>query len=157
LLAFPVPPAVELMAPVVLAMLSPPAVPATVTDNVQVPGLPPVPAGIVPLDRETEEPLGLKVPPQVFVTVGDADTATPAGNGSENATPVKATEFVAGLLRVKLRVLLAPRVMVVGVKALVIVAGAATISVAACVGLTPVPPLVEEIKTVPFAPSTRLL
>ena len=136
--------------------MSPPAVPVTVTDNVQVPGLPPVPAGIVPPDSDTEELPG-KVPPQVFVTVGDVDTTRPVGNGSENATPVKATVFVAGLVRVKLRVLLAPRVMVVGAKALVIVAGAATVSVAACVGLTPVPPLVEEIKTVPFVPSTRLL
>src|SRR5579859_1824104 len=134
LLVVPVPPSIEVTAPVVLLLL-PAVVPATSTEKVQVDptagdavSVPPdrlmlpLPAGavIVPL-------------PQEPVTLGIAATTTPAGRLSVKATPLRALA-VFGLVMVKLRVLVA-------LKALLMVGGAMTVRLA--FEAFPMPPSVE--------------
>src|SRR5260221_96523 len=148
LLVAPVPPSVEVTAPVVL-LLSPAVVPVTSTEKVheepaageavKVPPdrlmvLLPAVAVIVPL-------------PQEPVTLGVAATTRPAGKLSVNATPLSALA-VFGLVMVKLSVLLAFNAMLVGLKALLIVGGATTVMEAFAV--FPVPPLVEVTWTLLF-------
>src|SRR6266853_1481650 len=146
LLVAPVPPSVEVTAPVVL-LLSPAVVPVTSTEKVheepaageavKVPPdrlmvLLPAVAVIVPL-------------PQEPVTLGVAATTRPAGKLSVNATPLRALA-VFGLVMVKLSVLLAFNAMLVGLKALLIVGGATTVMEAFAV----VPWTVNEIMQLVF-------
>lgn len=142
LLVVPVPPSVELIAPVVLDLV-PALVPVTSAekvhddpaagDAVRVPPdrlIMPLPATavIVPL-------------PQVPVTLGVAATATPAGRVSVKATPLRALA-VLGLVMVKLSVLLAFSAMLVGLKALLMVGGATTVKLAVLL-VAPAPDSVE--------------
>jgi hypothetical protein len=141
LLVVPVPPSVEVTGPVVLLLL-PAIVPVTSTENVhddpaagdavnvppdRVIVLLPATAVIVPL-------------PQEPVTFGVAATTTPAGKLSVNATPLSALAVFA-LVMVKLSALVAFNAMLVGLKLLLMVAGATTVRLAFAV--LPVPPSVE--------------
>jgi hypothetical protein len=97
----PVPPSLELMAPVVLFFV-PAVVPVTATVTVQLlPGV-----AIAPLVRETvvAPAAGANVPPQLFVAAGVAATCMPAGNVSETAMFVSPTVFPAGFVIVSVRV-----------------------------------------------------
>ncbi len=149
LLVAPVPPSVELTFPVVLLLL-PAVVPVTFTekvhdepaagDAVSVPPerlmlLLPAIAVIVPL-------------PQEPVMLGGVATTTPAGRLSVKATPLRALA-VLGLVMVKLSVLLLFNTTLVGLKALLMVAGADTVRLAVLLA-TPVPPLVEVIVPPPL-------
>src|SRR5438552_504775 len=141
LLTVPVPPSVELTALVVLLLL-PAVVPVTSTENVHV-----EPAAgdavSVPPDRLMlllPATAVIVPPPQDPVTLGVAATTRPAGRLSVNATPLNAT-LVFGLLMLKLNVLFAFSAMLVGLNALVMVGGLATVRLA--VAVLPVPPLVE--------------
>lgn len=86
------------------------------------------------------------VPPQVLFRLLGVATTIPAGRVSENATPVSATAFAAGLVMVKLRVETPLTAMVVGLKALAMEGGATTSMEADAV--PPVPPSVEVISPV---------
>jgi hypothetical protein len=97
----PVPPSLELMAPVVLFFV-PAVVPVTATVTVQLlPGV-----AIAPLVKETvvAPAAGANVPPQLFVAAGVAATCIPAGNVSETAMFVSPTVFPAGFVIVSVRV-----------------------------------------------------
>jgi len=130
----PVPPFVELTAPVVL-LAAPTVESVTLTEMEQLAGgaamLPPVRV------REVSPPLGANVPPQVFVALGVAATLTFAGSGSVMATPDSATVLAAGFVMVIVSVEVAPMPMLVGAKVLVTVGGATTTSVAMEVLPTP--------------------
>src|SRR5712691_3881786 len=138
LLVVPVPPSVELTAPVVLPLL-PAVVPVTSAENVHVEPaagdavnvppdklmlLLPATAVIVPL-------------PQEPITLGVAATATPAGKLSVKPTPLSALA-VFGLVMVKLKVLLEFNATLVGLNPLLIVGGATTVMLA--FEVLPVPP-----------------
>src|ERR1043166_6208509 len=155
LLAVPVPPSVELTAPVVL-LASPATVPFTSTlivHDVLWATLPPerlitpVPAVAVP------------VPPHVLLTVGVAETTRVAepgplltGSVSLNATPVRSPSAgvagLFGLLMVKVTVVVPFRGMLAAPKAFAIVGGATTVIEAVAVAL--VPPSVELTTTLLF-------
>src|SRR5258708_21952698 len=116
-LATPVPPSVEVGAPIVL-LLVPAVVPVTFTENRQ--DYPPAGnAVIVPPDR-----LILLLPatavivplPQEAVKFGVGAITTPAGRLSVNATPLSVLA-VFGFVILKLSVLLGVSAMVAGVKA----------------------------------------
>jgi hypothetical protein len=96
---FPVPPFVELIAPLVL-FFAPPVVPVTftlTTHEAFAATVPPVRLMLpVPAVAVTE-------PPQLLVTAGVLATTNPAGNASLNASPLSATVFATGLVMVKLR------------------------------------------------------
>jgi hypothetical protein len=144
LLVAPVPPSVELTAPVVLA-LAPAVVPVTFTLNVQEPL-----AAIVPPERliEPEPATAVMVPlPQVPVSPFGVETTKPAGSVSLNATPVSAT-VVFGLLMVKLRLVEPFRGMLAAPNALLIVGGPTTVMLA--LEVLPVPPFVELTVTLLF-------
>jgi hypothetical protein len=99
LLGAPVPPSVELTAPVVLA-LAPAVVPVTFTENVQEPL-----AAIVPPVRLTvpEPATAVMVPlPQVPVRPFGVETTRPVGKVSLNATPVAATAVVFWIVKLRL-------------------------------------------------------
>jgi hypothetical protein len=148
----PVPPLLELTVPVVF-VTAPIVVSVTLTEMLQfVPGVevaPPVRFKMVSVAA------GLKIPPQVSVAFGVAATLMPGGSESEIATPVSVTPvaFVAGLVIVMVRVEVPPDPMLVGLKALITVGGATTVSTALAV--LPVPPLVEVTAPVvlDFAPT----
>jgi hypothetical protein len=136
LLVVPVPPSVELTAPVTL-FLVPGEVPFTLTESVHE-----LAAATVPPVRLTDElpAVLLKVPPQLFTRFGLLATCTPAGKVSAKATPVSVVaEF--GLVMVKLNVEVAFTAMLAGEKPLLMVGGATTVTLAEAV--LPVPPLVE--------------
>src|SRR5262249_54071101 len=124
LLVVPVPPLVELTAPVVL-FLAPAVVPFTVTLIVQ---LPPGPAGMVPLVRLTEvaAAAAVKYTPQLFTAAGVYATTNPLGRLSVNATPVSATALE--LFRVKVREVVPVCAIVAAPKALLIVGGETTVN-----------------------------
>jgi hypothetical protein len=117
-----------------------PAVAAvTLTLTVQVPG---VPEGMLRLLRLTDAAPAVAptVPVQVVVALGVAATTRfpgVVGNVSENATPVRATVFTVGFVRVKVMVEVPFTGMVLGEKALLIEGGATT-SNALLVPLIPV-------------------
>jgi hypothetical protein len=136
LLVVPVPPSFEVIAPVVLSFV-PAVAPNTLTDSVQV-----LVTGSVPPDKLSDgaPATGAKVPPQVLVAPGGDATTTPAGKLSVNPIPVSAT-FVFGLAMLKVKVLVAPTRIVVGLNALLMVGGVATVRVA--VAAAPLPPSVE--------------
>ncbi len=79
------------------------------------------------------------VPPQI---VADAfATVSPVGNVSVNATPVKATAFVAGFVIVNVSEVVAFSGIVLGLNTFAIDGGASTLTLADAV--PPVPPFVE--------------
>ncbi len=140
LLVVPVPPSVEVIAPVVLLLL-PAIVPVTSTEKVQVD---PAAGDAVRVPPERVMVLlravAVIVPaPQEPVMLGVAATTTPAGRLSVKATPLSALA-VFGLVMVKLSVLLEFNATLVGLKALLMVGGPTTMTLALAV--LPVPPLV---------------
>src|SRR5258708_902816 len=145
----PVPPLVELTAPVVLVYW-PAAAPVTVTENTHwlftaiVAPVSVIPVGFVVVS----------VPPQVLDEL--LATVSPVGSVSLNATPVSATVFAAGLVIVNCNELVAFRAMLVGLKTLAMVGGATTVRVAVLL-VVPVPPSVEVIAPVVLFSSPALV
>src|SRR5215831_11202318 len=144
LLVVPVPPSVELIAPVVL-LASPAAVPVTLTVSVQEELCVPLP----PDRLMTPVPaVAVTLPPQVLVTPGvPATTNVPVAEGSVslNATPVRSplagVPGLFGLLIVKVTVVVPLSGILAAPKALLMVGGATTVTVALAVLL--LPPSVE--------------
>ncbi len=130
----PVPPFVEVTAPVVLVN-TPDVVPVMVTLNTQVP----LAATVAPVKLITFA-LMESVPPQTVDVVLAA--VKPVGKGSVNATPVKATVGEAFVI-VNVRLLVPLRTIVVGLKTSAIEGGPTTVTDA--VAVPPVPPSVEVI------------
>jgi len=152
LLAVPVPPSVELIAPVVL-LASPATVPVTLTDKVQ----DALCATEAPERLITPVPaVAVTVPPQVLVTPGVAETTRVAdpgppltGSVSLKATPVRSPPAVAfGLLIVNVTVVVPFRGMLAAPKAFAIAGGATTVMEA--FDVLPVPPSVEVTWTLLF-------
>jgi hypothetical protein len=137
LAVLPVPPLVELTAPLVLVYW-PDAMPVTFTTRVQF-----VFTAMLPPVREmlVEPATAVAVPPQVFERPFGVETTSPVGSVSVNATPVSATVFAAGFVMVKVSVVVPFSGIVVGLKALAIDGGATTLMEAEAV--PPVPPSVE--------------
>src|ERR1700733_3497835 len=135
LLVVPVPPLLEVTAPVVLFQ-TPPVAPVTVTLNCM---LEPA-ATVAPESEITPVPaVVVSVPPASLVL--EVATVRPDGRVSVKPTPVKATvEF--GLVMVKVRLVVPFSGMLDAPKALLIVGGPSTVIVAVLLVL-PVPPLVE--------------
>src|SRR5215831_212220 len=148
LLAKPVPPSVELIAPVVL-LASPAAVPVTLTVSVHAEL-----CVTLPPDRlMTPVPaVAVTLPPQVLVTPGvPATTNVPVAEGSVslNATPVRSPAAVVfGLLMVKVTVVVPFNGIEAAPNALLMVGGATTVTVA--FDVLPVPALVEVACTLLF-------
>ena len=86
------------------------------------------------------------VPPHVPPRLLGVATTIPDGSVSEKATPVSATAFAAGLVKVKVSVETPFTAMIVGLKALAMEGGATTSMEADAV--PPVPPSVEVIAPV---------
>src|SRR5713101_753853 len=132
----PVPPSVELTLPVVLS-LEPEVVGVTftLTAHELLAVIPP------PLKLMVVSPAaGANVPPHVLLEPGTAATCRPSGKVSLTATPLKAVP-VLGLVMVKVRVEVPPTEVLVGEKALLMLGGATTVTLA--IAVLPVPPLVE--------------
>jgi len=131
---FPVPPLVEVTLPVML-FLVPFVAPVTVTLNWHW-----LLVLIVAPDRAIPEGLVVvKVPPH---TVAEAfATVSPAGKVSVKATPLSASGFAAGLVMVKVNEVVPLSGILAAPKALAMLGGASTLSVAEAV--PPVPPLAE--------------
>src|SRR5262249_32953905 len=152
LLVAPVPPFVELTAPVVFDTV-PDCVPVTFTTIVQVaPGvamLPPVRLMLVLLAA------AVTVPPQEFVTPGVLATCSPLVNVSLNAIPFSALVLLAGFVIVNVTVVVPFSGMLTAPKALEMVGGATTFRSAVLL-VVPVPPSVEVIAPVVLlaSPST---
>src|SRR5216683_7580117 len=109
LLVVPVPPLLELTAPVVL-FFTPAVVPVTSTLIVQLL----LDARLPPLKLRVVSPAeGLNVPPQPLLEFGVLATTKPAGRLSVNARPFSIT-LLFGFVIVKLNVLLAFNTMLVG-------------------------------------------
>src|SRR5579859_435792 len=127
LLVAPVPPLVELIAPVVLVTI-PDCVPVTFTTIVHVaPGvamLPPVRLMLV------EFAAAVTVPPQLLVTPGVDATCNPLVKVSLNAIPFSALVLLAGLVIVNVTVVVPFSVMFAAPNALLIAGGATTFKVA---------------------------
>jgi len=85
--------------------------------------------------------VAVAVPPQLFVNPLGVATTSPVGNVSVNATPDSATVLAAGLVMVKVSVLVPFTVIVVGLNAFAIEGGATTVMLAEAV--FPVPPSVD--------------
>lgn len=122
---FPVPPLVELTAPVVLVK-----VPVTelVTFTVKEHELPEEPGGMVPpLRLMTPVPAtAVTVPPHEPLSPFGVATTTLAGNVSVNATPVSATVLAEGLVMPNVRAAVPFGAMAAGKKNLLITGGATT-------------------------------
>src|SRR5258708_21843618 len=134
---FPVPPFVEVTAPLVL-FLTPPVVPITVTATVQE-----LLIAMVPPVREMRPLAGAAVatPPHVLLSPFGLATTKPEGNVSLKATPVSATVLAAGLVRVNVRLVVPLSGMLAAPNALPIVGGATTAMLALAV--TPLSPSVD--------------
>src|SRR6476659_8493623 len=119
----PVPPFVELTAPLVLVYW-PDAVPVTFTTRVQF-----VLTAMLPPVREmlVEPATAVAVPPQVLVRPFGVATTRPVGRVSANATPFSGTAFAAGLVMVNVSEVVAFRAMLLGLNALAIDGGATTL------------------------------
>jgi hypothetical protein len=152
LLVVPVPPWVELIAPVVFRA-SPSTVPVTLTDKVQ----DALCATLAPERLITPVPaVAVIVPPQVFVTPGVPATTSVAdpgppltGSVSLNATPLRSPAAVVfGLLIVNVTVVVPFRGMLAAPKALLMVGGPTTVIEA--LEVFPVPPSVEVTWTLLF-------
>src|SRR5713226_1668865 len=127
LLVVPVPPSVEVMAPVVL-LASPAAVPLTSTLNVHDAFWLTVPPERL---MEPEPAAAVTVPPQLLLTLGVlATTRVPVVEGSVSLkpTPVSVVERL-GLLMVKVSVAVPFKGIVAALKALLIVGEAAAVTV----------------------------
>ena len=134
----PVPPFVELTAPVVLVK-TPGVAPVTFTLKVQL-----VATAIVAPVRLTALDPAVAVmvpPPQVPASPLGVATVIPAGSVSVKATPVNAAVLAAGFVTVKLRLDVPFGVMDVGLKAFARDGGATTTRLAEAV--PPVPPSVD--------------
>jgi hypothetical protein len=145
LLVAPVPPLVELTAPVVLGILFPDCVPVTFTTIVQLaPGV-----VTLPPDRLIVVVLAaaVTVPPQVLLTPGVLATCNPLVSVSLNATPNSAVVLAAGLVMVKVTVVVPFSGTLVAPNALVMVGGATTV-MGAVLLVVPVPPCVEVMAPV---------
>jgi hypothetical protein len=133
----PVPPLVDVTGPVVFVK-APDAVPVTFTVSAQL--------LLVPIAAPVSEMLpvaatAVAVPPQVLVNPLGVATTIPAGSASVNATPACATEFAAGLVIVKVRLVVAFSGMLTAPNAFAMDGGATTeIDVEA---VPPVPPSVD--------------
>lgn len=134
----PVPPFVEVTAPVVL-FFTPAAVPKTFIENVHEE----LTAKFAPLKLTDELPAVAVIvpPPQKPVKPLGVAITKPEGSKSVNATPVKATVLTAGFVSVKLKVVVPFKEIEEAPKFLLIVGGATTVVEALAV--LPVPPLVE--------------
>jgi hypothetical protein len=133
----PVPPFVELTAPVVFVNC-PATVPVTFTKMVHeelAAIVPPVRLALVP------PAVAEAVPPHELVSPLGVATTKPVGNVSANATPVSATVFPAGFVIVNASVLAPFSGIDVGENALLIAGGATTVTLA--VPALPVPPSFE--------------
>ena len=131
---FPVPPLVELTAPVVFVNC-PEAAPVTVTLNWH--WL--LAAIVAPVIEIPVGAVNVSVPPQtVALAFG---TVSPVGSVSVNNTPVRATVFAAGFVIVNVNDVVAFKAIVPGVNTLAIEGGATTLTLAEAV--PPVPPFVE--------------
>lgn len=150
----PVPPLVEVTAPVVLTF-APAVVPLTLTVKAQVP-----PTGTVALliVKVVAFAAGAKVPPQLVATAGVASTCIPAGKLSTAPAPVKATVLPAGLESVIVKVETPFKRIVSGANDLAIVGGVITVRFAVLLA-APVPPFVDVIAPVVFgfSPATLLV
>src|SRR5579864_8815066 len=144
----PVPPLVELTAPLVLVYW-PDAVPVTFTTRVQF-----VLTAMLPPVREmlVEPATAVAVPPQVLERPFGVETTNPVGSVSVNATPVSATVLAAGFVIVNVSDVGVFKAMLVGLKALAIDGGATTVRVAVLL-VAPVPPSVEVTAPVVFTAS----
>jgi len=136
LLVAPVPPSVELMAPVVL-LFAPALTLVTFTTRLQdAPGASDAPDKLIaPLPLAAE-----RFPPQVLLTPLGLATDIPAGNWSKKLMPCSVTTEL-GLLMMKVRVVAAFAEITDAPNALLMVGGKATLTLAEAV--FPVPPLVE--------------
>src|SRR5262249_11415405 len=136
LLVAPVPPLVDVTAPVVL-FLTPAVAPVTVTVKLHVP----LDAMDAPVSVIVLGFVVVRVPPQVAVGP-EVATVNPAGSVSVNPTPVNPTvEF--GLVIVKVRLVVPPSGIFGTPNALLIIGGATTVIDALAV--PPVPPSVDVI------------
>src|SRR5579864_3979677 len=140
---FPVPPLVELTAPEVFVYW-PDVVPVTFTTTVQdvfTAMLPPVRLMLV------DPAIAVAVPPQVLLNPFGVETTNPVGSVSVNATPASATVLAAGLVMVKVSVVVPFNGIDAAPKALAIEGGATTARTAVLL-VAPVPPSVEVIAPV---------
>jgi hypothetical protein len=139
----PVPPCVEVTAPVVL-FCAPAAIPVTFTVKLQ-----DALAASVPLDKLTlaEPATPVAVPPQVLVSPFGVATTSPAGNVSVNAIPVS-DKLAFGLLTVIVSEVPPFSGIVAAPNAFAIVGGAATVTDA--FEVFPAPAVVELTVTLLF-------
>ena len=121
----PVPPFVEVTAPVVL-FFTPEVVPVTFTMNLQM-----VPAATVPPLRLTLPlpAVAVVVPPHVLLSPFGVATTSPPGNVSVKATPFSATVFAAGLVMVNVKLVVPFTAIVAAPNALLMLGGVTTDSV----------------------------
>lgn len=144
---FPVPPFVEVTAPVVLFCV-PAAVPVTFTEKLQL-----LFVGMVAPERLTLfiPCAAVIAPPSVAqeppLSPFGVDTANPAGSVSVKATPVSEVVFATGFVIVNVKLVVPFTGIVAAPKAFAIDGGATTVSVAVLLAV-PVPPLVELIAPV---------
>jgi hypothetical protein len=141
LLVVPVPPSVEVTFPVVLLLL-PAVVPVTPTENVHEEPAPGDAVSVPPVRLMALLPAVAVIAPlpQVPVTLGGVATRTPAGKLSVKASPLRVLA-VFGLVMVKLSMLLAFNTTLVGLKALLMVGGVNTVTLA--LEIFPAPSWVE--------------
>jgi hypothetical protein len=111
---------------VTLLFLSPDVVPVTFTENVHEPLV----ARVAPARLTVPEPAVAVIvpPPQVPLNPFGVATTNPVGRLSVKATPVSATVFATGLVRVKVKVVVPFTAIKVAPKLLLIVGGATTVS-----------------------------
>jgi hypothetical protein len=138
----PVPPTVAVTW--TLLFFTPPVVPFTLTETVQL-----ALAARVPPDRLTDPApaVAVAVPPQVLLRPGVEATTKPAGRVSVKASPVSAKPLL-GLLRLKVNEVVPFSGMFDAPKAFVMAGGLLTVRFADAV--LPVPPFVEVIAAVVF-------
>lgn len=145
----PVPPSVEVTAPVVFVS-RPAALPVTLSEIVQkvfAATVPPVRLMFVP------PPVAVTDPPHPLFTFGGVATMRPAGNESMNARPFKAIELELVILNVSEVLVFSG---IVGApKVLVMLGGATTVMLA--VAVLPVPPSVDETAPVVFVSTPAVL
>jgi hypothetical protein len=133
----PVPPLVELTAPLVL-LKTPAAAPVMFTDTVQADAAAMDPPEKLMLPAPA---VAVAVPPQLLTSPFGVATVKPAGNVSVNATPAAATGFAAGLVIVKVSVETPFTAIAVGLNAFAMEGGPTTVTVALAV--PPIPPSAE--------------
>ena len=134
---FPFPPFAEVTLPVVLDC-KPAEVPITFTEKVHEPLLA---ARVAPVRLTTPLPAVAVIVPPPHAPLSPFGVATdrPEGRGSEKPTPVSGTVFPVGLVRVKVRVVVAPRAIEASAKDFAMVGGPTRVrvSVASSVFVAP--------------------